>query len=205
MPRQSGEDRAAAVWRTKGRPPGPPGYLSDDAAAVWRTITADRPPDYFRPSNYDLLASYCSLVVTSRELFRRLEDLDPRTQSISFASTVAHAAKLSTALTGFASKLRLCPSNEIDRKSRRQDQRAFPDDPLLGGYAVHGEDKAASARAFPNNPHSRLLGGRAGLMGGRNLLDSEGNLFGEGSADETIIAMPKRRAKKKPGLDAPPL
>jgi phage terminase small subunit len=176
MPRRSAEERGAALYRVGGRPPVPPDYLSDAAKAVWRTIVADRPADYFRPSNYDLLASYCSLLVTARELFRRMESLDQDTQYASFGIAVAQAAKLSAALTGFAAKLRLTPSAEIDRKSRKLDERGMlEDDPTLFG-----------AEYWEARDKRRLLGGHAAHGAKANVVKIKGT-------------------KRRPPLDAPPL
>jgi hypothetical protein len=143
MGRKSPEDISGAIFRSGGRPPSPPKHLSPAAKVEWWQIVNDRPADYFRASNFAVLAAYCTLVVASRRLFSYFEQLELSRPD--YSSTVSEVAKLSAALTGFSAKLRLNPSNEIARQSRKQDERGMPDDAegvlfgashrLLGGFA----------------------------------------------------------------------
>jgi hypothetical protein len=142
MGRKSSEDVSGALFRAGGKPPSPPAYLSPEAKAEWWQIVNDRPADYFRPSNFAFLAHYCAVLVAARKLFRYFETLELSRPD--YGATVSEVAKLSAALSGFATKLRLLPSNEIDRRSRKMDEKGSgeseDDDPhhLLGGFAVWG-------------------------------------------------------------------
>jgi phage terminase small subunit len=60
MPRISAEARAAAVWRTGGRPPRAPKHLSAGAKKVWQEIVAGYPDDYFQPGATILLEQLCT-------------------------------------------------------------------------------------------------------------------------------------------------
>jgi hypothetical protein len=134
MGRKSAENISGSLWRAGNKPPAPPADMSKEAKAEWLEITRDRPADYFRKSNFSLLRSYCELTVSARRALGELEGLDP--SGPRYAAAVHTSTKLSTSLLGYATKLRLFPSHEIDRKSRHQDERGQVGDPLLGGFAV---------------------------------------------------------------------
>jgi len=56
------------------RPP-PLASLTAEQAEVWQKVTSCYPPDYFRPSERDLLAMYCRHVVESGRLSRLVESV----------------------------------------------------------------------------------------------------------------------------------
>jgi len=131
MPRISAEARAAAMFRgVVGQEP--PMHLTAPAKRLWREIVEDRPPDWFRPGSAQLLEVFCQLTIEERTLLRRVR----RTQGEEKAKLLQLARQMSGTLVGVAKALRLCTRNDVDRHSRKIDERGDgPSDPLLGGAA----------------------------------------------------------------------
>jgi hypothetical protein len=139
MPRISAEARAAAVFRSGVAPQGPPKHLTVAAKKLWQEIVNDRPSDYFRPGSLQLLEVYCALVMEERALLRRVRRaVDGEEQK----KLLQLARQLSGTLVGIAKGLRILTRNDIDRHSRKIDERsdtAGARSRLLGGAAVWGE------------------------------------------------------------------
>jgi phage terminase small subunit len=177
MARRSSEDISASMWRAGGEPPPPPEYLSPAAKVEWWAVVNDRPPDFFRASNFGVLASYCTILVAAKRLFAYFERREISAND--YNATIAEVSKLSSTLLNYASRLRLTPSSEIDRRSGKLAEHGPPDDPdgVLFGDAIK---------------RSRLLGGYATRPG----------KAADGVVDLSTAA---KRRPRKPKLDAPPL
>jgi phage terminase small subunit len=130
MARQSAEDRAAAYWRARGKPPAPPSHLSPKARKLWREIVASRPPELFAPGSTELLAQFCELSIQQQGYLTWLRE-DPRNPEIQ--QTVC---RVGNTLCQLATKLRLALTS-IDRKAgilaEREPEVDDKDDTLFGG------------------------------------------------------------------------
>jgi phage terminase small subunit len=111
MPRRSAEDRSAASYRAKGKPPVPPAHLDPQAKVVWRTIAASRPPDFFTPGSLPLLESYVTALVMHRWYMNLW-----RTDSINRDNFVKPITALNVNLSMIATKLRLAITS-VDKRS----------------------------------------------------------------------------------------
>jgi hypothetical protein len=136
MPRISGDDRAAAAFRAGGKGPSAPRNLSKEAAKLWRQIVDDRPPDFFRPGSEQMLERFCWAVIEARKIDGLIEPCDPL--DLAYRRLLRHQIALSAMITTLATKLRLSVQADVDRRSRKIDERPAPAalDPLLGGAAV---------------------------------------------------------------------
>jgi hypothetical protein len=138
MPRISAEARAAAVFRSGVAGQEPPKHLTVAAKRLWREIVDDRPADFFRPGSLQLLEVFCQLTIEERALLRRVRLAEGEEK----AKLLQLARQLSGTLVGIAKALRLCTRNDIDRHSRKLDERGDvggAQSRLLGGAAVWGE------------------------------------------------------------------
>lgn len=137
MARQSAEAKAAAALRVgNGRRPEPPAELPEAAAVVWRGIVGARPVDWFAAGNLELLATYCRLVVVSRDLLAAVEAAPDDD------TAVARMTKVAAGMLTIATKLRLTVQANINRKDRILDETRPEGGPtkLLGGHAVELRD-----------------------------------------------------------------
>jgi hypothetical protein len=128
MPRISPAARAAAIWRSGGRKPAPPRHMSTAAKRIWRGIVADRPIDWFRPGSLLLLEQLCEVMVAQRAALAQLAR-DPR--DVDAIRAVKDYAGI---LNVTASRLRLTVQTDVERKSRKVDEREPAADVLLGGW-----------------------------------------------------------------------
>jgi hypothetical protein len=143
MPRISPEARSASIFRAGNKPlPVPKGLKPAAAGAIWRATVGAKPPDYFCPTDQELLTRFCTLSARARELERML------------AATPADAPAagrierrllaISATLGNLAQRLRLSPAARIERHSGQRSETwsrpAWDDDDheLLGGRAVSG-------------------------------------------------------------------
>ena len=132
MSRQSLEAKSLAAYRAGDVPLPPPRNLSKAAAILWREIVAARPVDQFDAGNSILLETYVVLTVHTRGLYRALGKGEPD------AALLRRCMALTKTLATLASKLRLTPQAQIDRRSHMLDERSDPgaaDDSLIGGHA----------------------------------------------------------------------
>lgn len=75
--RKSAAELAVAAPLAKVDRPEPPYELwRDEEVAVWRRIVSDVPADWFSPRNLDLLAEYCSHVVSSRRIAQMIKMIE---------------------------------------------------------------------------------------------------------------------------------
>lgn len=58
------------------RPEPPYELWRDEEHDVWRRIVADVPPDWFTPRHHDLLAEYCTAVVSCRRLAQLIHHME---------------------------------------------------------------------------------------------------------------------------------
>lgn len=125
MPRKSAEERAAAAWRARGKPPPPPKCLGRKAKVVWRQIVKSRPPDFFPTGILPLLEGFCVASVATRDLAAAVEaapsDKAAADAWIGFAKVMAT----------LATKLRLV--NTASRSSGIHDEKGGGTHPLIGG------------------------------------------------------------------------
>jgi hypothetical protein len=143
MPRKPAEDRAAAYFRSGGKPPPAPPHLSPKAKKLLRDITSARPPELFQPGSTELLAQYCEMCCL-QEIY--LADLandvrNPELQVI--------VMKMAAALCQLATKLRLALTS-IDKRSGILTERE-PD------LAAEAPSDGSNVRKFPDR--SVLFGG----------------------------------------------
>jgi hypothetical protein len=128
MPRISPAARAAAIWKTRGQKPWPPKHMSTEAKRIWSAIVDDRPADWFRPGNLLLLEQLCEVMVAQRKAMAQLAKVpgDPE---------IIRAVKdFAAIVNGTAAKLRLTVQADVDRRSRRVDEKEPQADVLLGGW-----------------------------------------------------------------------
>ena len=127
MPRNSADERAAAAWRARGKPPPPPKYLGRKARAIWREIVKSRPPDFFPTGILPLLEDFCVAAVATRDLAAAVE-ADP-------SDRAAADAWISFAKVGctLATKLRLV--NTASRSSGIHAEKGGGTHPQIGGSA----------------------------------------------------------------------
>jgi hypothetical protein len=128
MPRISPAARVAAAWRSGGEKPGPPQGMSPQARRIWQEIVADRPADWFRPGSLQLLRQFCEVSVAQHAA---LADL---TAAPDDDDVVARVKTLAGILNATSIKLRLSVQADVDRRSRRVDEREASADVLLGGW-----------------------------------------------------------------------
>jgi phage terminase small subunit len=110
MPRRSAEDRSASYYRTGGKPPLAPSYLSPKAKRLWKDIVSCRPPELFKPGSQELLGQYCELCIQQEMYLTWLRD-DRRNPELQ-----ATVIKVATTLCQLATKLRLALTS-IDKRS----------------------------------------------------------------------------------------
>ena len=75
--KKSSAELSTKISAVRVKRPDPPesDSLTDEGKAVWRAVTATRPPDWWRPDTFPLLAQYCRHVVTARRIAVMIEDL----------------------------------------------------------------------------------------------------------------------------------
>jgi hypothetical protein len=102
--------------------------MSADAKRIWSAIVEDRPADWFRPGSLLMLEQLCEVMVAQRKALAQLaqnpNDLD-----------VVRAVKdFAAIINGTAVKLRLSVQADVDRRSRRVDEKEPSADVLLAGW-----------------------------------------------------------------------
>ena len=127
MPRKSAEERAAAAWRARGKPPPPPKHLGRKAKAIWREIVKSRPPDFFPTGILPLLEAFCVAAVATRELAAAVES-DP-------GDKVAADAWISFAKVECTLAVKLRLVNTASRASGIHAEKGGAHGPLIGGSA----------------------------------------------------------------------
>jgi hypothetical protein len=134
MPRISAESRSAALFRAQLKRRPVPRRLKPAAKAIWQDIVDDRPADWFRAGNWELLEQYCELLVQQRACLDALAKLQPTEEG--YSALLRSASRLAATLTILATKLRLTVQWDVQAKSRKTDEKGQPaHDPLLGGLA----------------------------------------------------------------------
>jgi hypothetical protein len=128
MPRISPAARAAAAWKMGGRKPTAPAHIRGEARNIWQTIVGDRPADFFRPGSLLLLEQLCCTMVLQRVVLAQLADT-PTDQSL-----IKAAKDYAGIVNQTATKLRLTVQEDVDRRSRKIDEREPAADVLLGGW-----------------------------------------------------------------------
>jgi P27 family predicted phage terminase small subunit len=122
-----------AVDAAQRRPP--PETLTEEEAGMWNSIMASLPADWFRPSDWPILAAYCQTAVQYEQATKEL-----RGQALTLEAdngrmyrnpllAVQHTAALR--LAALAVKLRLCPSSRVRQdatgaRSKQQQPSAKP-------------------------------------------------------------------------------
>jgi hypothetical protein len=102
--------------------------MSTEAKRIWSAIVDDRPADWFRPGNLLLLEQLCEVMVAQRKAMAQLAKVpgDPE---------IIRAVKdFAAIVNGTAAKLRLTVQADVDRRSRRVDEKEPQADVLLGGW-----------------------------------------------------------------------
>jgi hypothetical protein len=141
MPRISDEARSAAAFRAGVTRRPPPRRLSAAAKVIWREIINDRPIDFFRAGNIELLEQYCELTVQQRKVIKELTSA----QSADYSVKLKEAKDLTKMVVALATKLRLTVLADIDSrqvgklKERGDGPADNPVDRLIGGQAVWGD------------------------------------------------------------------
>jgi hypothetical protein len=119
-----------------------PQRLNAAAKAIWREIVDDRPADWFRAGNWELLEEYCEFLVQQRACLDALAKLQPAEEG--YPALLRSASRLATTLTTLATKLRLTVQWDVQAKSRKTDEKGQPaHDPLLGGLAWQEQSATA--------------------------------------------------------------
>lgn len=140
MPRISAESRSAAMFRAQLKKRPAPRRLNPAAKAVWHEIVDDRPADWFRAGNWELLEQYCELFVQQRACLDALARLQPAEEG--YPALLRSASRLAATLTTLATKLRLTVQWDVGAKSRKTDEKGEGShDPLLGGVAWRQESE----------------------------------------------------------------
>ena len=102
--------------------------MSASAKRIWRAIVDDRPADWFRPGSLLLLEQLCEVMVAQREALAQLAkapgDLD----------TIRAVKDFAGIINATAVKLRLSVQADVDRRSRRVDEKEPEAGVLLGGW-----------------------------------------------------------------------
>jgi len=142
MPRISAESRSAALFRAQLKRRPVPRRLKPAAKAIWQDIVDDRPADWFRAGNWELLEQYCELLVQQRGCLDALTKLEPTDDG--YPGLLRSASRLAATLTTLATRLRLTVQWDVQAKSRKTDERGEGTrDPLLGGLAWPAPNAAA--------------------------------------------------------------
>jgi hypothetical protein len=118
MPRISSEAVSASMWRSGGKPPSPPKYLTARGRRIWDNTVKSRPPDFFAGADAELLGLFAATMdaaITGTEL---LDPLD--------ADAVARHVKLVNAACSLATKLRVCKSSSTRAESGELTERGVP-------------------------------------------------------------------------------
>jgi hypothetical protein len=74
MPRQSAEDKAAAIFRRGGKHPSAPKHLGSDEKVLWREIVECRPVDFFQPGALHLLEQLCVMTIAARRIGAEIQE-----------------------------------------------------------------------------------------------------------------------------------
>ena len=114
--RRSEADLAVVVVDSAERRP-PPDTLSQAEAGIWGSIMESLPADWFRPSDWPILAAYCQTAVQYEQATTELRG-EPLTLTADNGRiyrhpllAIQHTAALR--LAALAVKLRLCPSSRM--------------------------------------------------------------------------------------------
>lgn len=106
---------------TERRPP--PATLDTEEATIWKSIMDSLPADWFRPSDWPILAAYCQTAAQYEKATKELRGAsltlvaDNGREYRNPLLSIQHTAALR--LAALAVKLRLCPSSRM-----RQDATA---------------------------------------------------------------------------------
>ncbi|MDZ4778262.1 MAG: phage terminase small subunit P27 family [Alphaproteobacteria bacterium] len=116
MPRRSDASLSVVVVNAPQRQ-APPLSLSEAEAGIWESIMASLPADWFRPSDWPILAAYCQTAVQYEEATTQMREqpltlMGERRRIYKHPLlAIQHTTTLRLAL--LASKLRLCPSSRV--------------------------------------------------------------------------------------------
>ena len=102
--------------------------MSAPARRIWRAIVDDLPADWFRPGSLLLLEQLCCTMIAQRAALAQLGATpgDP--------DTIKAAKDYAGIINQTAAKLRLTVQADVDRRSRKLDEREPAADVLLGGW-----------------------------------------------------------------------
>jgi hypothetical protein len=138
MPRMGAENRAAQLYKTRGKPPEPPHDLPEPARDLWRTIVGSLPADYFPAFSQPALGLYCRALVEAERVAAALEKAAPGSDEAKVLT--GQLRILRTITTSDARSLRLTLQSRITPKSGKLDERGDPIDgpfaSLIGGAAL---------------------------------------------------------------------
>jgi phage terminase small subunit len=98
--------------------PTPPETLTEREAEIWREIVLSLPADWFRPSDFPLLAAYCQAAAQNEQAANELKTskLVLTKGGVLYRNpliAIQHAAALR--MGALASKMRLCQSARYDK------------------------------------------------------------------------------------------
>jgi hypothetical protein len=102
--------------------------MTAPAKRIWRAIVHDRPTDWFRPGSLLLLEQLCGTMVAQRAALAQLAATpgDP--------DTIKAVKDYAGIINQTAAKLRLTVQADVDRRSRRTDEREPEENVLLGSW-----------------------------------------------------------------------
>ena len=98
--------------------PEPPGELSEREAEIWREIVLSLPADWFRPSDFPLLAAYCQAAAQNEQATKELKtsSLILTKGAVSYRNPLIAIQQAAALRMGaLASKMRLCQSARYDK------------------------------------------------------------------------------------------
>lgn len=148
MPRKSAEAISSELFRAAPKLRGAPSRLNSTARQIWKEIVEDRPADWFRAGNWELLEQYCAIQAQQRGCLDAIAKLDPLAKE--YNQLLRAVARLSSTSTTLATKLRLTVQWDVGFQSRKTGEKGeVRSDPLLGGVEPCPEEDKASSRVVP--------------------------------------------------------
>ncbi|MFT4149209.1 MAG: hypothetical protein QM656_03355 [Paracoccaceae bacterium] len=119
-PKSAAELEIAAKVVVVNRPEPPYELWRDEEQEVWRRVVSDVPADWFTPRNFDLLAEYCTHVVSCRRVAQMIYEFERREGELDIKSwTVlmrAHAQQ-SGRIQALATSMRITQQSTYSNKS----------------------------------------------------------------------------------------
>jgi hypothetical protein len=116
------------MWKGGVQKPGPPKHMPVHARRIWQAIVDDRPSDFFRPGALLLLEQLCCVMVAQRVALAQLAKQPDNPELIKAVKDYA------TIVNSTAVKLRLTTQADVERHSRKVDEKEAPPDVLLAGW-----------------------------------------------------------------------